>query len=98
MVPLLLVAILTILAGHPAPLASAAALVNSPTRHRALQGPDCCFAADCPSYTLDPPGHVLHATCRDKVDQRGHWPEVASSLDLAHCVANFNGVLAPASE
>ncbi|OIW31641.1 hypothetical protein CONLIGDRAFT_233652 [Coniochaeta ligniaria NRRL 30616] len=84
-------------------LTSAAALgkpdtqVGAVNHAAALAEPPCCFAKDCLSFSLDSSGRILHGTCYDKLDQRGHWLEVTSSLDLSNCVGNFNGMLVPAS-
>lgn len=84
-------------------LAAAAALGNPPgsatllNRAAALTGPQCCFADNCLTWSLDSTGRILHATCYDETDQRGHWSEVKSSLDLGNCVGNSNGILVPAS-
>ncbi|KAH8912080.1 Cyanovirin-N [Coniochaeta sp. PMI_546] len=97
---------LAVFASHFPGFTSAAALgnlgdpirsVTGPMHATALSGPQCCFADNCLTWTLDDSGRILHGTCYDKRDQRGHWPEVSSSLDLSNCVGNFNGVLLPAS-
>jgi hypothetical protein len=93
-----MVTILAVLASYTALLASAAAPLGSPAnRAAALTGPPCCFAENCLTWSLDSTGHVLRGTCYDKLDQRGHWVKVTSSLDLGNCVGNFNGILMPAS-
>lgn len=97
---------LAVFASHFPGFTSAAALgnlgdpirsVTGPMHATALSGPQCCFADNCLTWALDDSGRILHGTCYDKRDQRGHWPEVSSSLDLSNCVGNFNGVLLPAS-
>jgi hypothetical protein len=62
----------------------------------ALVGSPCCFGEDCLDWSLDSTGHVLEGTCYNKLDQRGHWTKVKSSLDLSNCIGNFNGILRPA--
>lgn len=57
---------------------------------------NCCFAENCKNWALDKDGRTISSTCWDKKDQR-HWYEVRSALDLAHCVTNRFGILAPDS-
>jgi len=91
------------IANHPGSSPRNALPITHPTAAvdraaASLTGPPCCFADSCLSWSLDGTGRVLRGTCYDKVDQRGHWGEVTSSLDLGRCIGNFDGVLAGASK
>jgi hypothetical protein len=57
---------------------------------------NCCFANNCLNWSLDNDGRTISSTCWNKMDQR-HWYKVHSALDLANCVTNRFGILAPDS-
>lgn len=63
---------------------------------RQITNTGCCFAKNCEAWSLQNDGRTVHSTCWDKIDQR-HWYEVHSALDLAQCVTNQFGILAPDS-